>query len=288
MNLLNGIPELDGRNYEKWYQKLEIALAMANIDLAINTPQPQEPEKPVRAQNEADATFTARQKKYDEAKKLYDNEMAPWADSNRKCLLIIKGSISESIRMAITACPTAAEYLQKIKRQFTGSSKAYAATLAEQLITKKYTGGGIRDYILEMSHMANKLATMNMPLPEPFLVQLVFKSLPKEFATFHVNYNTFPENWDIEKLIAMCAQEEARLKNANGGGKLVFQVQHQKKKNPQKNYQNYKRPFPPSKNPHESGPSKPPPREKYWSHFPVDKDQCLKCKKRGHYKRQCP
>ena len=93
MNLLNGIPELDGRNYGKWYQKLEIALAMANIDLTINTPQPQEPEKPVRAQNEADATFTARQKKYDEAKTLYDKEMAPWADSNRKCLLIIKGSI---------------------------------------------------------------------------------------------------------------------------------------------------------------------------------------------------
>jgi len=72
--------------------------------------------------------------------------------------------------MAITACPTTAEYLQKIKSQFTGSSKAYAATLAEQLITKKYTGGGIRDHILEMSHMANMLATMDMPLPEPFLV----------------------------------------------------------------------------------------------------------------------
>ena len=109
MNLLNGIPELDGRNYGKWYQKLEIALAMANIDLAISTPRPQESEKPVRAQNEADATFTARQKKYDEVKTLYDKEMAPWADSNCKCLLIIKGSILESIKMAITACPTAAE-----------------------------------------------------------------------------------------------------------------------------------------------------------------------------------
>ena len=110
MNLFNGIPELDGRNYGKWYQKLEIALAMA-----INTPQPQEPEKPMRAQNETDAAFTARQKKYDEEKTLYDIEMASWADSNRKCLMIIKGSISDPIRMAITACPTAAEYLQKNK-----------------------------------------------------------------------------------------------------------------------------------------------------------------------------
>ena len=167
---------------------------MANKDLAINMPQLQEPEKPVRAQNETNAAFAVRQKKYDADKTLYDKEMAPWADSNRKCLLIIKGSISNPIRMAITACPTAAEYLEKINSQFTGSSKAYAATLADQLITKKYTVGGIRDHILEMSHMANKLATMDMPLPEPFLVQLVFKSLPKEFTTFHVNYNTFLEN----------------------------------------------------------------------------------------------
>ena len=136
---------------------------MANKDLAINTPQLQEPEKPVRAQNEADATFTARQKKYDEEKTLYDTKMAPWADSNRKCLMIIKDSISDPIRMAITDWPTAAEYLQKIKSQFTGSFKAYAATLAEQLITKKYTDGGISDYILEMSHMANKLQIMDMP-----------------------------------------------------------------------------------------------------------------------------
>ena len=93
-------------------------------------------------------------------------------------------------------------------------------------MTKKYTGGlgGIREHILQMIHMANKLKTMDMPLPESFLVQLVFKSLPKEFVTFNVNYNTFLENWDIEKLIAMCVQEEDCLKHANGG-ELVFAVQ---------------------------------------------------------------
>ena len=115
-----------------------------------------------------------------------------------------------------------------MKGQFTSSSKTYAATLAEQLITKKYTSGGIREHILEMSPMANKLKTMDMPLPEKFIVQLVFKFLPKEFETFHVNYNAFPENWGIEKLIAVCVQEEDRLKNANGGV-LAFQVQHKKK-----------------------------------------------------------
>ena len=124
---------------------------------------------------------------------------------------------------------------------------AYAATLTEQLVTKRYTGGGIREHILEMSHIANKLKTMNMPLPEAFVVRLVFKSLPKDFETFNVNYNAQTEEWNLEKLIAMCVQEEDRLKHSNGG-QLVFNVQH-KKKNFQnnKNYQN-KRPFPPSRN----------------------------------------
>ena len=162
--------------------------------------------------------------------------------------------------------PTASEYLAKVKSQFTGSSKASAATLAKQLTTKKYTDGpgGIRDHILQMSHMANKLKTMDMPLPESFLVQLIFKSLPKEFATFHVNYNTFLENWDIEKLIGMCVQEEDRLQHANGG-ELVFAVQQKKK-----NYQN-RRPFPPGKHQKENGPSKPPQRnvQKNWKNFPV-------------------
>ena len=54
-------------------------------------------------------------------------------------------------------------------------------------MTKKYAGDGIREYILEMSHMANKLKTVNMPLSDPFIVQLVFKSIPKDFSTFHVN-----------------------------------------------------------------------------------------------------
>ena len=152
-------------------------------------------------------------------------------------------------------------------------------------MTKKYTGGpsGIRDNILQMSHMANKLKTMDMPLLESFLVQLIFKSLPKEFATFHVNYNNFPENWDIEKLIGMCVQEEDRHQHANGG-ELVFAVQQKKK-----NYQN-RRPFPPGKHQKESGPSKLPQRnvQKNWKNFPVERDQCLECKGRGHYKRDCP
>ena len=65
MTYVNTIPELDGNNYGKLYQKLEIALAMANIDLSITTTAPKEPEKPVRAHNEEAAAWAIREKNYD-------------------------------------------------------------------------------------------------------------------------------------------------------------------------------------------------------------------------------
>ena len=43
MSYVNDIPELHGQNYGKWGQKLEIALALAEIDLAITVPAPKEP-----------------------------------------------------------------------------------------------------------------------------------------------------------------------------------------------------------------------------------------------------
>ena len=93
-----------------------------------------------------------------------------------------------------------------------------------------------------MSHMANKFKTMNMPLPDPFVIQLVFKSIPKDFLTFHVNYNTQPGNRNVEKLFTMCCQKVDRLKAANGD-ELVFHVQQKNK-----NYQNNKKLFLPSTN----------------------------------------
>jgi hypothetical protein len=59
-----------------------------------------------------------------------------------------------------------------------------------------------------MSNMTFKLKPMDMGLKDEFLVHLVMSSLPKEFEAFEIDYNSQPESWGIEKLIAICVQEE--------------------------------------------------------------------------------
>ena len=148
-------------------------------------------------------------------------------------MAFIKNTIESAILGSIPECTSAGELLTKIKSQFTGSSKIYATQVLEQLVTERYTGGsrGISEHILRMSNMAAKLKPMDadLEIKPALLVHLVMASLPQEFATFVVNYNMSPGTWDIEKTIAMCVQEEDRLKAAHGGS--LNYVKDNKKKN---------------------------------------------------------
>jgi hypothetical protein len=52
----------------------------------------------------------------------------------------------------------------------------------------------MREHILKMSNMASKLKPMDMGIKDEFIVHLVMSSLPKEFKTFEINYNSQPES----------------------------------------------------------------------------------------------
>ncbi|GKD48064.1 hypothetical protein Tco_1277040 [Tanacetum coccineum] len=93
------------------------------------------------------------------------------------------------------------------------TSKAHASTLILKMLTSKYDGvSGVREHIMMMSDMANKLKGMDMEISEGFLVHFIMTSLPMQFGPFKINYNTQKEKWKMSELIAMCVQEEERLK----------------------------------------------------------------------------
>ena len=189
MAFISHITPLEEGNYKVWREKYELALALSENDLALTSPCPTEPVNLVREENETDADFTARQRDHAEVQMKYDLKRKKWDISNRKCLMVAKSTISDTIKGSILDCDTAKKYLKKVESQFIGSSKAYASTLIKKLFNEKYTGGGIREHILKMSNTASKLKPIDLRLKDEFLILLVFASLPKEYETFVVNYN---------------------------------------------------------------------------------------------------
>ena len=76
----------------------------------------------------------------------YDLEHRKWVTTNKKYLAMIKNTIEPAIVGSIPECDAVIEYLDRIKSQFTGSSKTYATQLIKQLVTESYSeNGGIRE-----------------------------------------------------------------------------------------------------------------------------------------------
>jgi hypothetical protein len=237
MSYLKDVPTLMGDNYTEWRKKVDLAFVCAEVDWVVDTPQPIKPIGPVRDAKDDDAAWDKKEKDHAPVELAYVLENQRWVNANKKCMAFIKNTIENTIAGLIAECTSVGEFLEKIKSQFTGSSKVYATQLIKQLVTEKYTRGahGIREHILRMSNMASKLKPMDadLELKPALLVHLVMALLPKEFDNFVINYNMSSDKWDLDKMIAMCVQEEDTLKASNGGS--INYV----KDNRKRNYQNY-------------------------------------------------
>jgi len=99
---------------------------VTDIDLAVTTPCPTAPVALVRGQSETACDWQEKERAHAVVQMKHDLEKTKWNSSNRKCLMVIKSSIVDTIRGAIPDAPTAVEYLKKVESRFVGSSKVYA------------------------------------------------------------------------------------------------------------------------------------------------------------------
>ena len=165
MGCIKEILTLKGDNYTKWKKKIDLAFILVEVDQVVTSQCPTEPVALVREANEADAAWATREWDFESQKMSYDLEHRKWVTTNKKCLAVIKNTIESTIVGSIPKCDTVTEYLDRIKSQFTGSSKTYATQLIKQLVTERYSGnGGIREHILRMSNLASKLKPMDLAL----------------------------------------------------------------------------------------------------------------------------
>jgi hypothetical protein len=232
MSWIMSVEPLTGANYPQWLEKINMGLALFEIDKAITDKRPVEPTLlDIPSDLGADAK-AEREKQNSKLMSCYEIDKINWERSNRMYLIVIKERISKGIRGAIPDCETVVEYLEKVESQFTGSSKAYASSLIKRLVSEKYTGDGVRDHILRMSNVAARLKPLDLAIKDAFLIYLIINSLLKEFETFEVNYNSMNDKWTLKKFIAMCVQEEERIKRNNDGVDSVnIAKHHQKRKN---------------------------------------------------------
>jgi hypothetical protein len=109
-----------------------------------------------------DTTLAMRKAKYEKAE-------AEWEWSDRVVLMIMDHTINLVIRGALhKTLSSATEFMAKIEEHFQCSSKANASMLMTKMVNTKYTGqGSVREHIMKLIDIFNKLNDLEMPLSEP-------------------------------------------------------------------------------------------------------------------------
>ena len=191
---VNYVPMLNGTNFKEWKRHLLIVLGCMELDLALR----EEQHAPLAAESTPDAK----------------RDFERWDRSNRMSLMIMKHSIPEAFRGTESDEITKAkDFLSAIEKRFAKNDKVEMTSLLTSLMSMKYKGkGNVREYIMEMFHIASRLKALKIELSEELLVLMVLVSLPAQFNQFKISYNCQKEKWTLNELISHCVQEEERLK----------------------------------------------------------------------------
>ena len=135
---------------------------------------------------------------------------------------------------------------------------------------------GVCKYILKMVHLHTRLKTLDITIPNKFIVHQALNTLPSSFSTLN-------QSWGVNDLITKCVAEEEKLKrekneSAHLGalGKLNNQKRVENARQP--NFLNHKK----SKNFKKSGSEK----QKNGNAKNTDL-KCYHCNKKGHKRVDC-
>ncbi|PHT40058.1 Subtilisin-like protease SBT3.3 [Capsicum baccatum] len=134
---------------------------------------------------------------------------AKWERSNRLCILAFRRLIAKHLKSGLPETINTKRFHAQVEERYLISNKAETRDLMNKLAGVRYDFiGSVRDYILKMVHIQSKLKTLEITLPDIYIVQSALKSLPAEFNQMKTTYNTQYEPWSISK----CIVEEEKIK----------------------------------------------------------------------------
>ena len=187
------VPILNGTNFLDWSEQVQFYLGVTNLDLALWT------EKPTAITDSSSV----------EEKAIYQS----WERSNRLSIMFMRMKIANNIKSTLPKCDNAKEFFKSVEERFQSADTSLTETLIKKPTTKKFDDAhGIHEHILEMINLATKLKALGMNVDELFLVQFIFNSLPPQYESFQIRYNTIKDTWNVNELTSIIVQEEARLK----------------------------------------------------------------------------
>lgn len=262
----NQIEFLTGNNFKKWKSDIELALNLLDIDIAIREDEP----TPLTENS------TAEQKAHHKE----------WTRANCKALMLIERSIDDTLVKAIPHSNNAKTFLASESERCAISGKAESSQLMDAFINMKYDRiSGVRQHIMKMITIANKLSDLECPLTNKFIIHHAMNSLPSKFDILKTSYNIQKEVWDINTLISVCVQEEERMNNIHHESVNLFSQPNHKyeKKNHFKKKE--KKPYHWQGNDMKAGPSHVASSSR--PNFKKKVLKCWLCKGIGHKKSNC-
>ncbi|XP_043714477.1 uncharacterized protein LOC122662832 [Telopea speciosissima] len=172
---------------------LKLHLGLFDLDLALREPKP----------NALINKSTTEEK----------TKFEKWDNINKKCILVVKKAVPETIRGNVKVKDTANEFLNAIKARFELNKKVESSALMSKLMNAKYDGNdNVREYIFGLAIDAAKLGDLGIKIADEFVVHITLNTLPSQYNILQTTYNTLREKWSLDKLISICTLEESKLK----------------------------------------------------------------------------
>ncbi|KAL0454919.1 UNVERIFIED_CONTAM: hypothetical protein Slati_0831100 [Sesamum latifolium] len=167
----------------------------------------------------------------------------------------------------------------------------YAATKAF-FGTKLIEGSSVQEHGVKMLSLVEKLKDLKADLAKETYIDVILQSLPPSFDSFIVNYNMNGLDKDLHELINMLVQYEATIEKS---ASLVLVGEASTSKAKGKGAGRWRRNKGKTESTTTSAQSAPVAplcmgkgKRKAVRQSWIPKDICINCRKKGHWKRECP
>ncbi|GJZ33086.1 retrotransposon protein, putative, ty1-copia subclass [Tanacetum coccineum] len=260
---------LAGPNFNEWHRSLkEIVLRVADTYDYLYKPCPDQP--PETATAEEKAAWKAEYKKH----------------SDVACIML--GKMSPALQRQFENYPPQ-NMLAELRKMFEKPPAVEIYDLVDTLHScKQAPGKSVSEHVLEMKGLMDQLHTLGKPYDNDMAVNLINRSLNKDFGDFVRNFNMHCVGKTVSDLHALLIDYEKGLKDKVIPTPQVFSIQkgRDNKSKPQGNKQK-KGKGKADKN-KQVVPSQPKPNPKKRKENPNKDQACHHCHMTGHWKRNCP